>query len=150
MTPAEATAVADRITHIPGRQILTRDEWITQLLPLDHGTAGTALIRCLGTRNAPPALDEFLRKYHDLNTPANNPIPGEHCGCGDGLVTVWIERGGRQIRCAAPCPNCALGRSRAPQIEAIAAGSVLSQPDPTTPHERVDHLPTDLFHQEQP
>jgi len=145
MNHTEADALAKRIINTwRGGPPLA--EWTSALLDLDAGTAGTAFIRCRNQYTDPPTIAAFVATYRTLSTRANQPT-GEHCGCGDGLVAVWIERGGRQIRCAAPC-TCPLGRARAPQIADIASRSALSEPDPTTPRERVDHIPADLFHQE--
>lgn len=104
MTPDEATGLATRIGKIHGRHLLTHSEWVAKVLPLDAGTAGAALMRCLDIRNGPPTITEFDTAYATVKTPHNDPIPHRDCPtCSDGYVTRWVVAHGYPGRYAFAC-----------------------------------------------
>lgn len=133
MTPAEAESTAQRIhSSWPGQRQLSLETWVEELLELDYGTAGTALVRLRRDLDHPPTIARFLGAYRALHTVSNDPIPFQCRQCdGTGWVTRDYQAHGRTYRGAEPC-RCRAGRDHERQYTEMLDARARRNPESQT------------------
>ena len=122
------------------------DVWRDELLEMDAGTAGTAMVRLMRELETPPSIARFWREYRGLATGARMPVPTDPCVlCDDTGWTVAPELvvgrdvGTHRYSQVQPCRACRGGEQARAMHQAIARHNAWRtlpdpgdrQPDPT-------------------
>lgn len=139
MTPTEARDLAVKLTaswpRDPGVDIST---WIDELLPLDPGTAGTAIVRMRRDLERPPTIARFFVTYRALDTTGRGSTDRSCLACaGEGWVPApdRVHADERRTSQVQPCRSCPAGRAARDTHRRIlrANGHDLSPEEPAPP-----------------
>lgn len=134
MTPAEAAVLADKLKSSWPSSKITPEVWAEELLPLDAGRVGTAIVRLRRELEHPPSIVRFLQEYRALRTVGRPRDPFSH-ECDVCEDVGWVDAGHVQddqfTRAGVKPCTCKAGQELEPVFGRIQAARPSHQGTPT-------------------